>query len=1081
MEMRRFELVDGSADKFWSIGVEGARVVVHYGRNGTNGQVKEKTHADAAAAATDAEKLVAAKIKKGYVEAGAGAAPATASAPASAPEPVSAPASAPAPTPEPAAAPAGPPGADRDVPEPEAFEPGDLGFRWHPLELAALPEGPAAPAADLEGSPQEVVAACEAAVEAHLVADTSDYRRHEWAASPPFAGVPGELTARWWRTYMREHVPEVWDEEDGRWRPVTSAEWQQARAEGRKLKEYGGHLDQRQRRARASEVVLDAAAALPPGLTDLTGGVQFCNLDDVSEIAVDLVTDGRAAVLERITSRIALEWAPAFRALVPDLTAAEVDTALDRTRARWAAEGTPRFIDPDLQSALLRSVLLASPEEHADVVAGMTVGSDGYLSLAHLSRLVAAAVRLPDTDARRALWDRVVDASETDGLQVSDTASLPSALAIGLFGVPMFERAVAVVCAKGRGGEAVALAQRLASRVDGPGAVPGMLRLLARSKAGTVARDWLVAHRGLLAAYEGPLDRAEREALGGLVREILVVDPGFAPRHPAMAAVTEEVQRLAALPVLGADGALPAWWTEALAAEEATEVPPSKIKVPKKLPAWTGALPPVRVTDGEVEARLDAAATAVVLGSAMRSACNPTLAPRPLVAAVRERMSASARDAVGSGILRGFLGNGAASGERALFLASGFLGAEGYVAELTPLVRAWPGESQHQRAVLGLDALAATGTNAAMQAISGIAGKSKFKGVQKAANESLQRLADLQGLTVDEFEDRVVPDAGLDERGVRVLDYGPRQFRVGLGADGKPVVHALGDDGRPTGKPRTSLPAPNSKDDAEKAAETKKEFTVLRKQLTDVASIQTTRLERAMVTGRVWSAGDHAAYVARHPVLNALVRPLVWRLTEADGTERLVRVTDDREYVTVDEDPVEPGAGATIALAHPLTIDEADKDAWRAHLLDYELTSPVEQLDRAVFGLPEGQSGPSLAGLPTGRIGPGALSTTLERAGWRRGEPQDAGVIHAFSLALPTHGVGVVLEISDGLWAGMLHESGPQKLDAVSLVPLSYVEGGVGYVWWQHDDPRLDWTTADPVVVSEVRRTLAAVEARMEA
>lgn len=1078
MEMRRFELVDGSADKFWSIGVEGARVVVHYGRNGTNGQVKEKTHGSAADAATDVEKQVAGKVKKGYVEAGSGAAPASTPA---APRTPNAPA--PAPAPVPAAPPAGqaePPEAGRDVPA-EAFEPGDLGFRWHPLELATLPEGPAAPAADPEGTPQDVVAACEAAAEAQVVADTSDYRRHEWVAGPPFAGVPGELAARWWRAYMREHVPEVWDEAAERWRPVTSAEWQEARAAGRKLKEYGGHLDLRQRRARAAEVVHDASAALPPGLTDLTGGVQFCNLDDVSEVAVDLVTDGRAAMLERVASRVALGWAPALRALVPDLTATEVDAALDRTRARWAEEGTPRFIDPDLQPALLRSVLLASPEEHADLVAGTTVGSDGYLSFAHLSRLVAAAVRLPDAEARRALWDRVEAASDTDGRQVADTAPLPSALAIGLFGVPMFERAVAVVCGKNRAGEAVAFAQRLAARVDGPGAVPGMLRLLARSKAGTVARDWLVAHRGLLAAYEGPLDRTEREALGGLVREVLVIDPGFAPRHPAMVAVTEEVQRLAALPELGADGAVPTWWTEAVAAEEAAEVVPSKIKVPKKLPAWTGALPPLRVTDGEVEARLDAAATAAVLGSAMRSALDPTLAPRPLVAAVRERMGSAARDAVGSGLLRGFLGNGGASGERALFLASGFLGAEGYVAELTPLVRAWPGESQHQRAVLGLDALAATGTNAAMQAISGIAGKSKFKGVQKAANESLQRLADLQGLTVDEFEDRVVPDAGLDERGVRVLDYGPRQFRVGLGADGKPVVHALGDDGRPTGKPRTSLPAPNSKDDAEKAAGTKKEFTVLRKQLTDVASIQTTRLERAMVTGRVWSAGDHAAYVLRHPVLNSLVRPLVWRLTEADGTELLVRVTEDREYVTVEEDPVEPGAGATIALAHPLTIDEADKDAWRAHLLDYELTSPVEQLDRAVFGLPEGQSGPSLAGLPAGRIGPGSLSSTLERAGWRRGEPQDAGVIHAFSLALPTHGVGVVLEISDGLWAGMLHESGPQKLDAASLVPLSYVEGGVGYVWWDREDPRLDWTTADPVVVSEVRRALAALEARMEA
>ncbi|WP_447644071.1 WGR domain-containing protein [Nocardioides zeae] len=189
MEMRRFELVDGSADKFWSIGVEGARVVVHYGRNGTNGQVKEKTHGSAADAATDVEKQVAGKVKKGYVEAGSGAAPAAASTPA-APRTPNAPA--PAPAPVPAAPPvrqAEAPEADRDVPA-EAFEPGDLGFRWHPLELAALPEGPAAPVADPEGTPQDVVAACEAAAEAQVVADTSDYRRHEWVAGPRSRACP---------------------------------------------------------------------------------------------------------------------------------------------------------------------------------------------------------------------------------------------------------------------------------------------------------------------------------------------------------------------------------------------------------------------------------------------------------------------------------------------------------------------------------------------------------------------------------------------------------------------------------------------------------------------------------------------------------------------------------------------------------------------------------------------------------------------------------------------------------------------------------------------------------------------------
>ena len=42
----------------------------------------------------------------------------------------------------------------------------------------------------------------------------------------------------------------------------------------------------------------------------------------------------------------------------------------------------------------------------------------------------------------------------------------------------------------------------------------------------------------------------------------------------------------------------------------------------------------------------------------------------------------------------------------------------------------------------------------------------------------------------------------------------------------------LGPDGRPTGKPRAALPAPNSRDDADAAALAKAEFAVLRKQLT---------------------------------------------------------------------------------------------------------------------------------------------------------------------------------------------------------------------------------------------------------
>ena len=73
--MERYELVEGSAAKFWEVGVSGPTLTVRFGRLGTQGQSKDKTCADAAAAVKEKDKLVREKTAKGYVRAD-GAAPA---------------------------------------------------------------------------------------------------------------------------------------------------------------------------------------------------------------------------------------------------------------------------------------------------------------------------------------------------------------------------------------------------------------------------------------------------------------------------------------------------------------------------------------------------------------------------------------------------------------------------------------------------------------------------------------------------------------------------------------------------------------------------------------------------------------------------------------------------------------------------------------------------------------------------------------------------------------------------------------------------------------------------------------------
>ena len=73
---------DGSSDKFWTIVRCGCSHTVQFGRVGTDGQTKTKDFSDDAAAEKDFDRLVAQKLKKGYVDAG-GSMPAAAAVTAS--------------------------------------------------------------------------------------------------------------------------------------------------------------------------------------------------------------------------------------------------------------------------------------------------------------------------------------------------------------------------------------------------------------------------------------------------------------------------------------------------------------------------------------------------------------------------------------------------------------------------------------------------------------------------------------------------------------------------------------------------------------------------------------------------------------------------------------------------------------------------------------------------------------------------------------------------------------------------------------------------------------------------------------
>jgi predicted DNA-binding WGR domain protein len=96
---RYFEFHDGRSDKFWEIALDGRSFTVRFGKVGAAGQTQTKEFASEAKALAEHDKLVAEKVKKGYVEHGGGGPAPSAPAAAAVPAAVAAP-----PSPKPAAA-----------------------------------------------------------------------------------------------------------------------------------------------------------------------------------------------------------------------------------------------------------------------------------------------------------------------------------------------------------------------------------------------------------------------------------------------------------------------------------------------------------------------------------------------------------------------------------------------------------------------------------------------------------------------------------------------------------------------------------------------------------------------------------------------------------------------------------------------------------------------------------------------------------------------------------------------------------------------------------------------------------------
>ncbi|TDD85355.1 DUF4132 domain-containing protein [Actinomadura darangshiensis] len=400
--------------------------------------------------------------------------------------------------------------------------------------------------------------------------------------------------------------------------------------------------------------------------------------------------------------------------------------------------------------------------------------------------------------------------------------------------------------------------------------------------------------------------------------------------------------------------------------------------VPRKIPeigafADPAVLPRIRLAGGRT---LPVTAVAHVLTIL---AMSPPDDPDPGLDAVRDACDAESLAAFAWALFERWRRFGERSDDAWALTAVGWFGDDTAARNLVPVIRAWPGENGHHKAVKGLDVLAMIGTETALMLLDGISHKAPFKAIKKRAGEKIQEVAARLGLTGEQLADRLVPGIGLDAGGGMTLDYGPRRFTVGFDEQLKPFVT---DE---TGRRRAALPKPGAKDDPAIAPAAHAAFAQFKKDVRATMPNQVRRLELAMVTGRRWAPREFRGLLVDHPLMWHIVRRLLW-LAETGTGVTAFRLAEDRTLADVHDRELVPPDTARIGVAHPLSLGDA-LPAWSEVFADYEILQPFPQLGRDVHYLTDEERAATRLARFENRTAEWGKVVGLERRGWQRGTP----------------------------------------------------------------------------------------------
>ena len=454
--------------------------------------------------------------------------------------------------------------------------------------------------------------------------------------------------------------------------------------------------------------------------------------------------------------------------------------------------------------------------------------------------------------------------------------------------------------------------------------------------------------------------------------------------------------------------------------------------------------------------------------------------PHPILKDIKQNCHHASVDNFIWSLFQCWLTDGASKKANWAMLALGLLGSDEIAIKFTPYLRKWPGESQHHRAVLGLQCLRAIGSDTALMQINGIARKIKYKGLKARAQDCLHAIAKDRKLSTDELEDRIIPSLGLDAKGNKIFDYGDRQFNFVLGQDLKPMVR---DE---KGKIRANLPKLTKKDNEELATQALADWKLQKKQIRETLKIQTLRLEQVMTTQRRWQWREFEDLLANHPFMTHLVQRIIWSgYDKHNNLVQTFRLAENRTYANARDEEIDPQSIVTVGIIHPVYLTLEQRAVWGKTLSDYEIISPFPQIDREIYAVtPEETETVEITRFKEITIPGITLLRTMESLGWLKGGLHDHGDFSLNYKYFPQANITAIIGDYESQHAAQDSIWGDDAIDGCLFFPgkcqqlYEYPLPGSWYDKKHFQGSHFKLKDVDALVISEVLRDLYIVTSK---